>query len=160
MPRAVPRTPAQDRRAQQRASARAEDRGLFKRPVVQVPVALSAEVYRNNRGDVIFTGYTGGALSFEVVFAGRRAVMAAPLVSHIASVRDAEERAALRRGAVINYEDVRIPIVLDGAWRTRVWQDRKGWQLRKHQLVVAQWRLGEVGAGTRVFGLAPVQPDE
>lgn len=156
MARAIPKLPVQDRRATKQTTAEAEDQGLFKRSLVQVPVDLSAVMYRNNRNDMIFTGYSATGLSFEVVFAGRRAVMAAPLVTHIASVCDAASKAAKKKGTVFQIDDVRIALVLDGAWRTRVWQDRSGWQSKKHQLVVSQWRLG---TGGKVFGQAPVVPD-
>ena len=160
MARAMPHLPHPDRRTGQRSSAAAEDRGLFKRPVVQLPVALSAVMYRNRRNDLIFTGYTGSGPSFDVVLAGRRALLAAPLVNHVAQMRVAAEKAALRTGKPFGSADVRVPVVLDGAWRTRVWQDEKGWQLKVHQLVVAQWRFGEAGTESRVFGIPPIAPED
>ena len=144
-----------DRRSAQPVPSEVEDQGLFQRPVVKVPMQLGAAMYRNNRNDLVFTGYSGGNLSFEVVFAGRRALMAAPLVTHVAALVDAERKLAQQRSVPFDPDRLRIPIVLDGAWRTRVWQDDAGWQLRVHQLVVAQWRLTDGGETGRTFGSPP-----
>ena len=71
------------RRPADRVTPAYEDAGLFKTPLVMVDVNLTPDVYRNHRHDVIVRSKGTGGRMFEVVFAGRRCVAAAALLTRL-----------------------------------------------------------------------------
>ena len=132
-----------DRRAEKKPSPSREDRGLFKREIVAIAAQLTPIISHTGRHDVVILGFSGGSKQFDVVIAGRRSVMAAPLVAHLAAIKTAYVKQV--RGRAISDEDLfalRVAVGCEGAWRTRVWVDDAGWQSRRHQFLVARWRVG------------------
>ncbi|MEL6572356.1 MAG: hypothetical protein AAFQ64_11885 [Pseudomonadota bacterium] len=133
-----------------------EDKGLFKREIVTIVAQLTPVVSHTGRHDLVILGFTGGGQQFEVVIAGRRAVMAAPLIANLAAVKEAFVKKA--QGRPLTDQElygVRVPVTCEGAWRTRIWVDRSGWQSRMHQFVVTRWRIGTDG-GSKMYGAAIV----
>lgn len=133
-----------------------EDCGLFKSDVLSVQVELTPIIYRNSRNDLIVRGFNRGTKSFEVVFAGRRAMMAAPLVASLEAMKAARaKQLKLRDTAFADLESCRAPVRIEGAWRRRFWTDANGWQNAVNQLVVARWFLEGPANKHRPFGSAP-----
>lgn len=147
-----------ERRSKKKVSAGYEDRGLFKRPAVKVAAELTPVMQRNSLNDLVVTAYMTSGRQFEVIFAGRRSPMAASLVTHIVGLRDASMKAAKARGEV-DYQvaDLRIPVRLDGSWRTRTWVDHTGFQSRMHQLVAARWQIAGADDGGATYGAPPLE---
>ena len=145
-----------ERRATTIVSPTREDRGIFKRDIVQLDAQLCPVMHHTQRHDLVIAGFTNNGLQFEVVFAGRRALTAASLVAHLGEIKDAAVKATRGKSKEeIDFYAVRTMVMLEGAWRTRVWTDRSGWQFHVHQLMVARWRIGPEDEGNRTFGTMP-----
>ncbi len=123
-----------------------EDSGLFKSEIVQVNITLSPQVHMNVRQDMVVTGYTANGLAFDVLFAGRRKAAASWLLKYLADLRAKGKEA----------EHVRVPVRVEGAWRTTFAPDPSGWETRRRQLVAGVWTV-QTPNGARTFGERPVR---
>lgn len=128
-----------------------EDTGLFKTPVRQIVAELVPQMSRNSRRDLLVRGYIDGNYGIDVVFAGRRTKSIGKLERQLKALMHVRHADPLK-------DDVlpRIPIRLEGAWRSRFHRDRSGWETRSHQFMAARWTLLSAGGRGRAFGEPPV----
>lgn len=132
-----------------RVSPAYEDAGLFKPPVQTYGVQLVPIVTRNTRDDVVLRGFQGAAGPFEVVFAGRRAALAADLIARLEAMKPQKK---LRQA---DLEELRLDTHVEGAWRRRFWTDDSGWQDGIYQLVASRWAVVQNGLPERMEGERP-----
>ena len=133
-----------------------EDRGIFKSEVGTFKVALIPKFDRNSRNDLLVKGFLEGQTAIDVVFAGRRTRDVGVLVAEIRRLWTQATRSGQARGDCSEPEQVRCPVLVEGAWRPRFVQDAQGWQLHHHQLYAARWWLMDasgtpIGYGERVL---------
>ena len=145
-----------DRRERTQLTADYEDGGLFKADILQVEVQLTPAMYRNSRHDLIVRAYNAAGQSFEIIFAGRRSVMAAPLIANLEALKASFERQPKgKRLGQVDIDALRVPITVEGAWRRRFWTDDNGWQSRENQLVAARWSVMGPAEKVVTFGVSP-----
>lgn len=145
-----------DRRDRALLTPEYEDSGLFKSAILQMNVALTPLVFRNARKDLIVHCYNDAANGFEVTFAGRRSLMAAPLIANLEALQsEAVKQRADATDSTDDLSPVRIPITVEGAWRKRFWTDPDGWLSRVHQFVAARWFVAGEADRVIAFGTAP-----
>ena len=133
-----------------------EDFGLFKSDVLPVEVNLTPIVYRNGRHDLVVRGFAQKAQKFEVTFAGRRSAMAGALISNLEALKLSFVKQLKKTDdGPIDLEAVRIPILVEGAWRRRHWVDDTGWQQHVNQLVAARWSVKADDGRVMTFGVSP-----
>ena len=133
-----------------------EDAGLFQRPLVQVDVDLTPDMYRNDRRDLIVRCPAGNGRLFEVVFAGRRCVAAATVLTRLEAVKRQQIADAKARDAPVPPLAVMtFPITVEGVWRRRFARDRGGWETCFHQLVASRWTMIDARQQKVTFGVEP-----
>jgi hypothetical protein len=136
------------RRKSREVSPQYEDAGLFQNTVCHVDVELIPVMRKNNRQDLIVTGLVKGDLKIAVTFAGRRAVKAAPIVTRLNALLDAQDHIA-------NVMKSRLPLRIEGAWRPQFIRDGNGFETRTFHLIAAKWRILNDKKGAVEYGQAP-----
>jgi hypothetical protein len=133
-----------------------EDAGLFKSDVLSLNVHLTPVMFRNSRGDLIVRAVNRSGKTFEVTFAGRRVMMAAPLIASLEAMKgQAAKRLQRHAKSNVDLSKIRVPITIEGAWRRRFWTDADGWQAGIYQLVAARWFVEGAAKKPVGFGVAP-----
>ncbi|WP_083098558.1 hypothetical protein [Pseudophaeobacter leonis] len=108
------------RSATKDVTPKSEDTGLFKKDLGQFAVALVPHMKRSSRGDLVIRGYLNGTSEIYVIFAGRRAKEAAPIENLLnAKFKRAVEEALKARRAPPEVSQIRLPLNVEGAWRSR-----------------------------------------
>ena len=133
-------------------TAQSEDRGLFRGLPVQIVVDLVADYTQNARKDLIIKGFVEGHRAIDVVFAGRRAAMAGPLMRRLRAVSAEAARRARTERRGFDPDAVRLPVRVEGSWRPRFETDEQGWQRRHFQFFAARWMLADRDGTLKVFG--------
>lgn len=136
-PPATARPAQHKRKPAHEVTADYEDAGLFPNAVCSVTVALTPQMRRNDRGDLIVRGIVDDRFEVDVFFAGRRTRFAVPLERRLRSLV-AEAR---RKGGddPLALNEVRLPVRIEGSWRRRTQRDASGWETGTHHLVAARW---------------------
>lgn len=129
-----------------------EDAGLFRSGVVQIAVELTPLMHRNGRRDIIVEGFVAPEKRVEVVFAGRRSVMAAPIITNLMSLRDRAVQRQSSAAMIDQMRKVRFPLQIEGAWRRRFESDANGWDLRIYQLIASRWTVIHKNDQIAIFG--------
>lgn len=134
-----------------------EDSGLFKSKVGQLTLELVPLTTRNARKDLVVRGFMNRTTEIEVAFAGRRAKETGPLETRLSAMLQRASRAAKAAGkpAPDTYS-VRLPVMVEGAWRPRFKRDDAGWETRDYYLFVARWSLLDNEGNTVTFGSPPL----
>jgi len=147
------------RRPADRVTPAYEDAGLFKTPLVMVDVHLTPDVYRNHRHDVIVRSKGAGGLMFEVVFAGRRCVAAAALLTRLEAIKQkALADAQARKAPAPDLQSIVFPVNVEGVWRRRFAKDPGGWETCFHQMVASRWTVIGPSKTIVTFGAEPAVP--
>lgn len=135
-----------------------EDRGLFKRGIVQLPMNLVPVVSTTGRGDLTVRGFVEGNVSVTVLFAGRRVSETGSIKSELGYLLAQANQSAGKAGrAPPSVNTVRLPIQMEGSWRLRFERLESGDELRHIQFVAARWafvdRYGKtITAGKTAIG--------
>ncbi|MBW4707802.1 hypothetical protein KX928_08390 [Roseobacter sp. YSTF-M11] len=133
-----------------------EDAGLFKNKVGQIAVELVPQMTRNSRQDLVVRGFVNGNIEIEVVFAGRRTKEIGPLEAQLRSLRAHALSVAAKVGEPTpDIDFVRLPIMVEGAWRPRFKRDQTGWETRSFNLFAARWSLRDENGTSVSFGVPP-----
>lgn len=134
-----------------------EDAGLFQGEVSTVDVALAPVIARNARGDYLVTGFVRDTLELRVLFAGRRAEEAGPVVKHLRSLLARALLLARQKGEQMPVvTSVRFPLKVTGTWRKQIFEDETGCTSHQYHLVAAHW-VAQDGAGQDLsYGGPPV----
>lgn len=143
---------ADRRKPKSQVSPFEEDRGIFKSMAGQLVVELVPLFARTSRDDIMVKGYIDGTIAIDVVFAGRRAKMAQPVVDRLRSLWTSANASAAAQGKIAEADDVRIRMRIEGAWRPRFEVDDQGWQTRQHQLYAARWTVASKTGEPTVYG--------
>lgn len=130
-----------------------EDAGIYKEPVGVVRINLTSKISINGRKDVVIQAFAQSDVEVEVVFAGRRAAIAEPVVTAIQ--RRWKQMQSASKDAKM--EDLRFPIQVVGSSRPR-FETVGGWLTRNYQLMVAQYSMFDENGKQLDFGEAPRAP--
>lgn len=131
-----------------------EDAGLFQKPLVSVRVDLIPEVRRNLRQDILVQGFAGAQQKVMVVFAGRRAKQAGPLLRKLMLMGSHARQGV--QGFSTNPETMpRLHVLIEGAWRVKFNRDETGWESKHYHLMAARWSVAESGAFSDYKGALP-----
>lgn len=134
-----------------------EDAGLFKNTVAPFSVELVPQTHRNTRQDLVVRGFLNDH-EISVMFAGRRAKQVVPLEARLSSMILQARRYANGTHKPLELDHLRLPLWVEGAWRSSFLRDASGWETRTYQLMVARWRLPDARGTFEYFGAAPVLP--
>lgn len=138
-----------------------EDGGLFKREVRDIAAELIPVFSMNNRNDLVVAGIVRPGTEIEVVFAGRRTRDAVPLVERMKQLRAQGLRtAASGHEAMQVIRQLRMAVQIRGNWRLRFEPDGTGWEMKKYQLIAAQWAFQDLEGYNVVAGWPPVEPED
>ncbi|MEL6921512.1 MAG: hypothetical protein AAFO77_10925 [Pseudomonadota bacterium] len=132
-----------------------EDQGLFARPPIEVAIEFVPRVGKNDRGDTVIVGYVSDSASIEVVFAGRRAGQAQPLIAALKALWTSANLGSSSRAEPPNVGDVRLRAKVFGSWRPRFPVDAEGWQECEFQLLAAKWTYSPRSGVAETFGELP-----
>lgn len=134
-----------------------EDSGLFKNKVGQLSVELVPQMMRNDRKDLVVRGFVNRTIEIEVAFAGRRVKEVGPLEARLRAVRTNAINAAAAKGAPEpEIDHMRLPVLIEGAWRPRFKRDQTGWETRSYYLFAARWSILDGEGNTISFGVPPM----
>ncbi|MFK7882057.1 hypothetical protein [Roseobacter sp.] len=134
-----------------------EDSGLFKSKVGQLTVELVPQMTRNSRKDLVVRGFTNGTVEIQVAFAGRRTKKVGPLEARlVAMLTRAKQIAATAGEPEPDIDEVRLPVLIEGAWRPRFKRDQTGWETRSYYLFAARWSILDDQGNTVSFGSPPL----
>lgn len=148
----------QRRRPASEVTPEYEDSGLFKNKVGQLSVELVPQMTRNDRKDLVVRGFVNRTIEIEVAFAGRRVKEVGPLEARLRSVRRNAIQAAAAQGMPEPDTDhMRLPVLIEGAWRPRFKRDQTGWETRSYYLFAARWSILDEAGNTVSFGVRPMQ---
>ncbi|MEL7165678.1 MAG: hypothetical protein AAFY52_02160 [Pseudomonadota bacterium] len=114
-----------------------EDATLFGEPLQNVVVALTPELRRTSRGDVVIVARVGTTREVPVIFAGRRAKLAHKLhrqLNRLALVGGQTGEAAAR---------VELPVLVQGVWHAHTHRNEEGWEHKTYRLMAATWAVYE-----------------
>lgn len=131
-----------------------EDRHLFTTPLGQHMVSVVPKIRTNRDEERVIHGFIRGDTEIELIFAGRRRLLADPLVARLSRLW-AEAKRALPPDAPPQITDIRLPIAVYGAWQSRFTHDEDGWQTKRTQLIVAIWRMRDAQGRQITRGSAP-----
>ena len=135
-----------------------EDAGLFRDEICQLSVTLIPVIRRNSRDDFLVTGFVNEKLEIDVLFAGRRKVEAAPLMTHLRALRKHQLEVAAKHGAPPPLvTDMRLSVHIEGAWRRIFQTEPDGWETHTYQLVAARWGLVNRDGQKVSYGTPPVK---
>ncbi|WP_299405929.1 hypothetical protein [uncultured Roseobacter sp.] len=134
-----------------------EDSGLFKSKVGQISVELVPQMTRNSRNDLVVRGFANRTIEIEVAFAGRRVKEAGPLEARLRAMLSNAVRASSAAGAdAPDIDYIRLPVLIEGAWRPRFRRDQTGWETRSYYLFAARWSILDDEGNTVSFGSPPL----
>ncbi|MGC3936501.1 hypothetical protein ACOTTU_01720 [Roseobacter sp. EG26] len=134
-----------------------EDAGLFKNKVGQIAVELVPQTTRNSRNDLVVRGFVQGNIEIEVCFAGRRTKEIGPLEGQLRALRTHAVSVAAKMGEEKpDIDAVRLPVMIEGAWRPRFQRDQAGWETRSYYLFAARWSLRDEHGNSVAYGAPPV----
>ncbi|WP_299965836.1 hypothetical protein [uncultured Roseobacter sp.] len=134
-----------------------EDAGLFKNKVGQISVELVPQMTRNSRNDLVVRGFVNRTIEIEVAFAGRRVKEVGPLETYLKAVRSKAVKAAKAKGLPEpDIDRMRLPVLIEGAWRPRFQRDQAGWETRSYYLFAARWSVLDGEGNTVSFGSRPL----
>ncbi|WP_300061674.1 hypothetical protein [uncultured Roseobacter sp.] len=134
-----------------------EDSGLFKNKVGQLQVELVPQSMYNGRNDLVVRGFVNRTIEIEVAFAGRRVKEVGPLEARLRQVRAKALKEAAEKGLPPPDTDhMRLPVLIEGAWRPRFQRDQAGWETRSYYLFAARWSLLDDEGNTLSFGSRPL----
>ena len=136
-----------------------EDTGLFKSGITKMVINVVPEIRRNNRDDLIVTGFVMNT-EIEVLFAGRRRHETFELRKQLRQLRTAENPPKLVRTSKVFGKDPEVlscmPLALEGAWRNRYWYDDEWSVHRVYQFIAARWILTTPDGEQLICGTASV----
>ncbi|WP_187432012.1 hypothetical protein ROLI_009840 [Roseobacter fucihabitans] len=134
-----------------------EDSGLFKSKVGQLAVELVPQMSRNSRNDLVVRGFANRTTEIEVAFAGRRVKEAGPLEARLNALMNKRIREAKALGEKApDIDHVRLPVLIEGAWRPRFRRDQTGWETRSYYLFAARWSILDNEGNSVSFGSPPL----
>ncbi|MDW3181260.1 MULTISPECIES: hypothetical protein [unclassified Roseobacter] len=134
-----------------------EDSGLFKNKVGQLSVELVPQMMRNGRNDLVVRGFVNRTIEIEVAFAGRRVKEVGPLEARLrAMMTQAVKKAAASGAREPDTDHIRLPVLIEGAWRPRFKRDQAGWETRSYYLFAARWSVLDNEGNTVSFGSPPI----
>lgn len=134
-----------------------EDSGLFKSKVGQISVELVPQMTRNDRMDLVVRGFANRTTEIEIAFAGRRAKETGPLEARISKLLAQAIQSAKAAGEKApDIDRVRLPVLIEGAWRPRFKRDQEGWETRRYYLFVSRWSILDDDGKTMSFGAPPL----
>lgn len=145
----------QQRRAPRDVTPAYEDAGLFQGKMNRVEVRLVPKMARNERGDLIVSGFLSNNTHVNVVFPGRRRRESGPLVSRL-------QRLLKQAGSSPGFDmrdidELGFNVQVHGAFRSQFHRDQSGWETRSYQLIAARWSMtNEIGL-TQHFGEDPIR---
>ena len=144
------------RRASKEITHRSEDQGLFKKDLGQFRVSLVPHIKRSSRGDLVVRGYLNDRREVFVIFAGRRAKEALAVESRIKAMFVQASQAAAKAGRKPpEVNAIRLPIHVEGSWRSRFQRDVSGWDHRSFQLLASRWAFSDADGMTNLGGRPP-----
>lgn len=133
-----------------------EDRGLFKKDVGQFRVSLVPHMKRSSRGDLVVRGYLNDKSEVFVIFAGRRTKEATAIEMRLKRMfTQVNQAAAKARSRMPDINNIRLPIHVEGAWRSHFERDDSGWDHRSYQLLAARWAFSDEDGVTNLGGRPP-----
>ncbi|MEM6759943.1 MAG: hypothetical protein AAF601_10735 [Pseudomonadota bacterium] len=116
-----------------------EDAALFAAPLQNVVVALTPELRRTSRGDVVIMARAGTKREVPVVFAGRRAKLAHKLHRRL-------NKLALSKGHRGDPDStVELQVMVQGVWHAHTHRNDEGWEHKTYRLMAATWAVYEGG---------------
>ena len=134
-----------------------EDGGIYKNGLVQLNVEFVPLSSHSSRHDLVIKAFVDGDSPIEVVFAGRRKIQAKPLMALLQAKLAHARKAAAKKGAAVEIDQVRYPARIEGSWRPRFRRDDQGWETRHHQLFPARWILKDQNGNPISFGETTVK---
>ncbi len=144
------------RRAPNQITPQSEDRGLFKKDVGQFRISLVPHFKRSSRGDLVVRGYLNDKQEVFVVFAGRRAKNALAVEKRLQTLLSHATQSAAKVGAQSpDINAIRLPVHVEGAWRSRFQRDVSGWDHRSYQLLASRWAFSDADGVTNLGGRPP-----
>ncbi|MGZ2258418.1 hypothetical protein [Roseobacter sp. A03A-229] len=147
----------QRRRPASEVTPEYEDSGLFKNKVGQLQVELVPQSTYNGRNDLVVRGFVNRTIEIEVAFAGRRVKEVGPLEARLQMVRAKAIREAAEKGLPTpDIDHMRLPVLIEGAWRPRFKRDQTGWETRSYYLFAARWSILDDDGNTVSFGARPL----
>jgi len=137
-----------------------EDMGLFKGELCRLQVEVTPSLTINERADIIVDGFIKTDAHIKIAFAGRRRLLFSPLSSRLKAIELKHIKAMkeeMGKDAVVDVpaSDVRLPVLIEGAWRMRFELDADGFQKRINQFVAARWVFATESGETKTFGHTP-----
>lgn len=114
-------------------------------------VELTPQVSRNKRGDVLVRSFADNGTEIIVVFAGRRAKLFKPMEMRLQQM----VKNARKSGNGSDADDVRLPVRVEGAWRSKFLRDEAGWETRQYHLMAAKWAIDTPFQPLRFTGEEP-----
>lgn len=134
-----------------------EDSGLFKTKVGEIQVELVPQSTLTTRKDLVVRGFVNRTIDIEVAFAGRRVKEVGPLEARLQRVRREAIRAAADQGLPPpDIDSMRLPVLIEGAWRPRFQRDQAGWETRSYYLFASRWSVLDNEGNTMSFGTRPL----
>lgn len=134
-----------------------EDAGLFKNKVGQLSVELVPQMMRNGRNDLVVRGFVNRTIEIEVAFAGRRVKETGPLETRLRALLTRAMKIAAATGEPEpDIDHIRLPLLIEGAWRPRFKRDQTGWETRSYYLFAARWSVLDDAGNTVSFGARPI----
>ena len=136
---------------------KSEDWGIFKDSNVTVQLEVTPLRRETSRGDLLCAGYLDDA-RIEVVFPGRRREAAKTVEAELDRVFRAEKAAAQSRGLPMPHAiNLRLPLAVEGTWRTRMVEaEEEEWE-RVYQFMVARWTFRDQHGQEISFGEPPIR---
>ena len=125
---------------------------LFRSGVVKVVVDVTPEWRRSPQGDLMLRGFIAEK-EIEVVFPGRRRVVAAQLTQRLQ--KNVEQAKVAAKVAGRPPTMIRQKLTVDGVWRVRLLAEKHGMPVRRFQLVAARWRFRGADGIVHVDGEIP-----
>lgn len=133
-----------------------EDAGLYSSALVVAKVELVPVLTLSNRRDLVVRGYVQRQSEISVVFPGRRTRDLGPLRLKLQSML----ARASKDGQPLSETDIdmlRLPVTVQGRWRSHFQRDKSGWQTRAYQLVAARWGMINEAGEAVFYGEQPRQ---
>lgn len=149
-----------DWRRQEVVQPNYEDYGLFKGQLSCLKLNITPSMKLNGRSDAIVDGFVNKDTPVALVFAGRRRLLFGPLKSRLQFLeskhkKNMQDVTGEQELPDIRQTDVRLPIVIEGAWRMLFDQAADGFQVRTRQFVAARWMFKSESGLARRFGETP-----
>jgi len=82
--------------------------------------------------------------------------MAGPLIGNLDALKTSFVKQLKGKSVgALDLESLRIPIMIEGAWRRRHWINDDGWHCHVNQLVAARWSIQADDGRLLTFGVSP-----